>query len=266
MTDTAAAQAPKEGGAWMGKLQLLQLGVTIALAVAGFMLQQRTQQMSADVQRLDQQLKLRQEDRAEQERQTGLRIKLYDQVLGAVDKPLRQQQAARALVTALLAADDPLRGGLLEVLLQTGAAEERPVLEKQLADEHRYAAWRVEAANEVQQAAAANATRPADDPKAYVVDVFYCAGPAEAALKAKAEAARELLVPAVQRARVRALAEPINASPGYHVAGLQIRHDASELAAARRLSELLASGGQGAFAPHAVAGGTPRYLSVFVCS
>ncbi len=198
--------------------------------------------MSADVQRLDQQLKLRQEDRAEQDRQTGLRIELYDQVLSAVDKPLRQQQAARALVTARLAADDPLRGGLLEVLLQTGAAEERPVLEKQLAEEHRYAACRAEAANEVQQAAIVNAQRTADDPKAYVVDVFYCAGPAEADLKPRADAVREALALAVQRARVRALAPSINASPGYHVAGLQIRHDAGELA-----------------------GGTPRYLSVFAC-
>ncbi len=38
MTDTTTAPAPKEGSAWMGKLQLQQLAVTIALAVAGFML------------------------------------------------------------------------------------------------------------------------------------------------------------------------------------------------------------------------------------
>jgi hypothetical protein len=90
-------------------------------------------------------------------------------------------------------------------------------------------------------------------------------GPGEADFKRRAEGVHDALLPAVQRARVRTLAESINASPGYHVLGLQIRHDADELAAARQLASLLAASVPGQFQPHAVAGGTPHYLSVFVC-
>ena len=95
------------------------------------------------------------------------------------------------------------------------------------------------------------------------VDVFYCS-PRDKVL------AEKLLsqLPANIVTRLRELPASVNASPGYGVAGLEIRYeDPREKQAAFDLKSILKPSlpvGKG-LDMHAVKNQTPNYLSVFVC-
>jgi hypothetical protein len=109
------------------------------------------------------------------------------------------------------------------------------------------------------------------------VDVFYCAGPNQAANEARANAYHQKLVAAVNRQtgeddmqmgriRLRTLTEEVNGQPGYEVKRDEVRAEGSELQQAEVLVRYLAQGGGAPLPIYQTRNfPTPYYLSVFAC-
>lgn len=267
-TDADAPPTPptlaERAGAW---LQVLQLAVTIATGTMAFVWSQQTEKLKVEVQTYQ---ALRSEDRKDQEHLLGLRLKVFEVVNKALEGDERQQKAADALVVSLIQIDDPLREGLRQVLLTQAKPEVRSALVEGIAKDEQYRAW----LSEARQAAPAskNALSSSDPPStlsAMSADVFYCADPDSATQtrrKEKAERLRQSLQGrVVLRPKVRELAESVNASPGYRVQGLQLRHEADELVVGKALQALVQTQAQMSFGLRQVANKTPGYLSLFVC-
>jgi hypothetical protein len=270
----------------LGALQVVQLMVTIVLAIFAFHLDQRTQSTDSLVKRLDQDLKERQEafkqaigrietelkvkqdERAAQEVAEKLRFQLFTHVSGAIDKKEnsgRQQLAARALVVSLLDTDDPLRLGLIQALTQGADPSVQGKIEETAKDEQ---AFRVQ--EETAEAAAAKAAATASDAskgplQKYIVDVFTCEKDGDA-LKPHARQVIDYLKPRAAEIRSRVLYSSVDSSPGFRISKPQIRHTPDELAMAQDLRKLLLDGRQGDFVLRGVKKNTPNYLSVFVCN
>jgi hypothetical protein len=252
----------------MPALQGVQLIVTVILAIAGFGLTRDTEQFRQSIATIEGNIKQRQEERAEQESREKLRFQVFGHVAAAIEKgDPKQQQAATALVTSLLKADDPLRLGLIGALRAGAEPSRRPAIEKVALEEARFATD--------EAAIASTVTRLRNDTKAtgakpalgtYLIDVFYCAGTTQTAREQHARKVEQRLRTEGKTIRLRLLTTELNASPGYGVVGLQVRHDDDERADAMALIELLRAADLGAFEPKQVRTPTPGYLSVFVCS
>lgn len=255
----------KQATSVMTWLQALQLAVTIALAVLGFFLNRSTEEARQAIAELDSQLRLRQEERALQESAERLRFQLFGHVSSAIEKKNEQHQlAAKALVTSLLKLDDPLRQGLLEALRLEATGAAKSALEDVARAERLY-----QAEQQSVTALVANPAQPAPTASrallTYAVDVFYCAGGDESVRKGHAESLAAALQNKVQRTRVRAFAQSLNASPGYGVTGTQIRYNKEERAVAEELHAALKEAGNADYLLREVSQWTPSYLSVFVC-
>lgn len=259
-SETSSASAslaitPQNTTAW---LQVVQLAVTIATGTLAFMWSQQTETLKAEVAASQ---AVRTEDRKDQEQLLGVRLKVFEVVYKALDGDERQQRAADALVESLIHIDDPLRPGLRQVLLNQAKPELRPALAEAMAEDEQYRAW----LNEAQQASPTNSSNLAT----MSVDVFFCAD-SGSALQARRKEKAEQLRLALQgqvlvRPKVRELAGSVNASPGYQVQGLQLRHEAAESMVGKALQDLVQTKTQMSFGLRQVANKTPGYLSLFVC-
>lgn len=262
-----AATPPTASERTKAWLQVVQLAVTIATGTMAFVWSQQTEKLKVEVQTYQ---ALRSEDRKDQEHLLGLRLKVFELVNKALEGDERQQSATTALVQSLLNIEDPLRTGLLQVLLTEAKPEARATLVEVIAKDEQYRAWLSEArqAAPASQSGVSEGALPATL-AAMSVDVFFCADPnaaMQSRRKEKAEQLRQALKgQALVRPNVRELAESVNASPGYRVQGLQLRHEANELAMGKALQELVQTKTQMSFGLRQVANKTPGYLSLFVC-
>lgn len=248
----------------MSSLQVVQLAVTVGLAVLGFQLNREAESARRAIEQIETQLKVRQDERAAQEGAERLRFQLFGHVSTAIEKKdSRQQEAARALVIALLTVEDPLRGGLIEALSAQADAALKPTIERVAAQERAFREQQATLKATVRQAVAA-APRGEDSALArYYIDIFHCQN--DPALKARADAIEKALQGQTARARLRPFADSVNASPGYRVSGLQVRYNVGEEQVAEALKRRLETAGGGEFALQQVTTDTPNYLSVFVC-
>lgn len=264
----------------MGTLQVVQLLVTIVLAVATFWFNRSNEEnkqafaksqeeFNQSIKRIETDLKLKQDDRAVHQSIESLRITLFTHVSTVLDKEKNvdgQRLAARSLVTSLLETDDQLRIGLVQALAE--GATEKPAqtkLNQTVANETEFRSQEAASLAEALKLAGTPA-KPADILKTYVVDVFFCEKDGTA-LVSKATQVKATVEKSTAEPRpVRKLYESVNASPGFRVSQLQIRHTTDELPAAMTLQMQLRKENHGDFALRLVKKVTPNYLSVFVCN
>lgn len=250
-------------------LQVVQLLVTIGLAVLGYQLNREAEVSKQTISRIETDLKVKQDNRAATEAAEKLRFQLFTEVSNSLEKGNpKQQQAAQALVTALLEEGDELRKGLLQALSVGAAPSVKEEFQRVVDQEIEYASQQEESlrAALATAASAAAGTAPASGSsfKPYYVDVFYCEKDADA-FKPRAQALVTYLQARTARSRLRMLAESLNASPGMRVSGLQLRYNSDELRVAQDLKKDLAQGEQGDFTLKQIKSPTPNYLSLFVC-
>lgn len=248
-----------------GALQSIQLVVTIVLAVLGFQLNREAELSKQTISRIETNLKVKQDDRAAIEAGEKLRFQLFTEVSKSLEKGNpQQQQAAQALVTALLEDGDDLRKGLL-LALSVGAAPSVKQEFQRVVDQEIAYADQQEESLRAATVAAATAVTTGPSYKPYFVDVFYCEKDGET-LKPRAQELVTFLQSRTARSRLRLLAESLNASPGMRVSGLQLRYNSDELRVAQDLKRDLAQGKQGDFTLKQIKSPTANYLSVFVCA
>lgn len=248
--------------------QLLQLLVTVGLAVLGYMITRQQNEFNEAITQIETQLKLKQENRAESESIEKLRFQLFTQVTATLEKKEnteRQSLAAKALVVSLLRYDDPLRIGLLEALTTAADPQTKEKLEKVTSQERAYRAEDDAVGSVVDALQRERAGQPGNALQGYLVDVFYCAKDEQRFRKPAAALGQALKDEAI-KFRLRVLEDTVNASPGMRVSGYQLRYNDDELKLAQQLQAKLKSLGQGDFTLRQVRQSTPNYLSVFLCS
>ena len=218
--------------------------------------------LDTSVKTFDGQLRAREAARLEVFDDRETRFKIYDAVTKSLESTdVRRQAVAQALVLSMLAADDALRVGLLEVFRTQGANEEVKGSAKTAIEESRRFATQ-------EQAPRAGDAASGNDWRSYNVDVFWCTAFGEPARTGATRVVSSLQnAGAKGRLRVRELPASINASPGYQISGLVIRREVVEDAAASGLKHAADQAYQptGEFAITASRQPTPGYLSVFVC-
>ena len=218
--------------------------------------------LDTSVKSFDSQLRTREATRLEVSDDRETRFKIYDAVTKSLESPdVRRQQVAQALVLSMLAADDALRSGLLEVFRTQGASEDVKANATNAIEESRKFTTQEQAAN-------VGVTLDRTDWRSYNVDVFWCTAFGTTARTGASQVSSSLQQAGAKgRLRVRELPASINASPGYQISGLVIRRDVVEEAAASGLKQVV----DHAFQPNkefSITGtrqATPGYLSVFVC-
>lgn len=258
----------KAGPTVLGGLQATQLAVTVVLAVLGFQLNREAEDSKQSIARLEAGIKQRQEDRVADQGADNLRVVLFEQVSKAIaSKDERQVRAAQALVTALVPAEEPFRVGLLQALETNAPPGVKGDLGQTVQREREFLTLQRDIDADVAQARAGATKGPAASAtRAYLIDIFHCEGGSTAA--ARLEMARRIeaaLRGQVAQTRLRAWGESLNASPGYGVVGLQIRHNDDEVGAATVLAALLKAQLSLSFSLRRVSTPTPGYLSVFAC-
>jgi len=218
--------------------------------------------LDTSVKTFDGQLRAREATRLEVSDDRETRFKIYDAVTKSLESPdVRRQQVAQALVLSMLAADDALRAGLLEVFRTQGASDAVKANATSALEESRQFATQEETAR-------VGDTVDGSDWRSYNVDVFWCTAFGEPAKTGAARVLSSLQNAGAQgRLRVRELPLSINASPGYQISGLVIRRELLEDAVASGLKQVAdrAYRPRGEFAITASRQSTPGYLSVFVC-
>jgi hypothetical protein len=267
------------GSGAMGALQVIHLLVTIVLAVATFWFNwsneqdkrafaQKQEDFNQSIKRIETDLKLKQDERTAHQAVEALRITLFTHVSTVLEKEKsadRQRLAARSLVTSLLETEDQLRIGLVQALAES--ATDKPAqkeLNATVANETEFRSQEAASLAEAIKLAGA-AGNPPSALKSYVVDVFTCEKDG-GALVNRATQVKAALDSIAKPRPLRVLFESVNASPGFRVSGLQIRHTPDELAAAEALRAELKKANQGDFTLRLVKKVTPNYLSVFVCN
>lgn len=258
--------AGRKASGLAGSLQLLQLAVTIMLAVLGFMLNKSSTEARDRLAVIEGDLKQKQEDRAAAEAADKLRIQLFEHVMAAIEKGQPNQRlAAKTLLTSFLKPEDELRTGLLIALATDAEPGVKQALQTVVEQDRRYLEQEAEVKTTAAQAPAVAPATGGGALARYYVDVFYCEVGGDA-WRQRADAIVKLLATRTARSRLRVLPETLNQSPGMRVSSLQVRYNGNEADVARELSRLLATAQQGDFTPTAIRTATPNYLSVFVCA
>ncbi len=203
-------------------------------------------------------------DRTAEERQRvagerDVNLKVYELVVGALQEgSQRRQEIARSLVYAMVT-DSSLQRGFLEALREEGVPSVQRTVARDLSFD-----------DSTRQARAAASVLPAGR-GVNRVDLFWCESSGHAAQEfvqaVKGQLARAGF--ADNGVRVRVLPTTVNARPGYHVTGYQVRFESAEQGDAEKIRGAMGSALPGA-GPETVAlrlttSPTPGYISAFAC-
>ncbi len=218
--------------------------------------------LNRSVSTMDREIKTREQIHLETTSDRDFQFKIYEAVTNSLETTdVRKQRVAKALIFAMLADDDPLRAGLLEVLSAEGSEEIRTEAAAALSELGRFTADQAE----IQHQAIVTGT----DWQSYNYDIFWCTANGDD----NRETANRVLESFRQanvkgRLRLRELPASINASPGYRISGLMIRRESGEEAAAsdaKQIADTVIGGRGNGFVQSLSRQRTPNYISLFVC-
>jgi hypothetical protein len=203
-------------------------------------------------------------DRTAEERQRiagerEVNLKVYEVVVNAIQEGSeRRQEIARSLVYAMVA-DTSLQQGFLEALRAEGVASVQRVVARDFSFD-----------DSTRQARAAAGASPAAGGVSRL-DLFWCEGSGPPARDLMESVKGRLTQAGVAESgvRVRMLPTTVNARPGYHVSGYQVRFESVEQTDADKVRAVMRSALPGA-GPEAVVlrlttTPTPGYVSAFAC-
>lgn len=260
-------------------LQVIQLAVTVALAILTFRLNQNQNEFAQKVTisqdyfkqqitSIETALKLKQDERAAEEANEKLRFQLFLHVVSVLDKKENAEQqrlAGRSLVTSLLDTEDNLRIGLLQALSGDPKTQAGQKINSTVENELNFRAQEDASQVAAKEAGTTSLSTQGSPLRKYVVDVFTCERDGSA-FKEKAAEVVAFLSNSTAQSRLRILYDSINSSPGYRVSKFQLRYTSDEQTDAETLRKLLLNGQKGGFSLRLVKNSTPNYLSIFLCS
>ena len=215
--------------------------------------------LNNSVAKVEAQLQVSQEQRAERESFQSFDLKIYDKVIESLEaEDPQKQKVAQALVVVM--ASDSFRVKLLNVLQKTAEDTVKKEVEKIIQKENQY--------NTEQKSVSlakdnASATEKWQN---YNYDIFWCEESGDQAEKNAELVKNHLLEKGVRgTVRVRQLPESINSRSGYRISGDIIRANLDEWEIATHLQIEMLDVLQMKFAVTPSSQSTPGYISAFIC-
>jgi hypothetical protein len=253
-------------------IPLISVVTAFMVGWLNYSVNERDQKIQEELGRINAQVTLNKEERAERESNQDFNLKIYEIVTRSLEeKNARKQEAAQAFVIVMV--EEPLRSSLLNVLKQGGAPEVKKDIGEILQAEKKFREEVSLPTNVAATAATPGSASPSYAWGDWDFDIFWCAG-SGAAAKQQAELVGEQLLAEGSRGRIRIreLPESINAKAGYQISGYAIRRnnnrEETEAAAAlKNLAETVLAKNRirTEFNVSVSSQNTPWYISAFIC-